>query len=113
MDNLVRIHNDVFDIAARLKEIDGGYYPVYNLKERRYEIHKEGMKNTLQLVLPYDSLDKRALDKVRETRVEYALKMIRKMDEENEKNRLKEERFKKSEAELFAKEVAKDLAKRS
>lgn len=113
MDNLVRIYNDVFDIAARLKEIDGAYYPVYNLTKKRYEVHREGMKVSLQVVIPYNSLDKRTLDRVRETRIEYAEKMIREMDEENERKREREEKSQKSEAEQKAKELLRDLAKRS
>ncbi len=112
MDNLVRIYNDVFDIATRLKEIDGGYYPVYNLTRKRFEIHHEGRRESLQVVLPYDGLDKRALDRVRETRIEYALKRIKEMDEQNEKRRLADEKSKKSDISLRAKEAFKDIAKR-
>ena len=98
MDCLVRIENDVFDIGARLKEIDGGYYPVYNLTKKRYEIHHEGLKNTLQVVLPYDGLDARAIQKVKETRIEYAMAKIREMDRENDKKRLEQENKNKEKA---------------
>lgn len=91
MDNLVRIENDVFDIGARLKEIDGGYYPVYNLTKKRYEIHHERAKNSLQVVLPYDSLDARAIQKVYKTRIENAIEMIKNMDKQNEILRKKEQ----------------------
>lgn len=98
MDALVRIENDVFDIGARLKEIDGGYYPVYNLTKKRYEIHHSGMKNTLQVVLPYDGLDARAIQKVRETRIEYAEAKLREIDRENEKRRIEQENKSKENA---------------
>ncbi len=98
MDALVRIESDVFDIGARLKEIDGGYYPVYNLTKNRYEIHHSGKKNTLQVVLPYDGLDARAIQKVRETRIEYADVKLREIDRENEKRRIEQENKSKENA---------------
>lgn len=109
MDNLVRISGDVFDIADRLKEIDGGYYPVYNLTKKRFEIHHENTRQSLQVVLPYKSLDKRALDKVRETRIEYALQKIKRMDEENELKRISEEKSKQSEMNERVKETFAQL----
>ena len=95
-DVVVKITHDVFDIADRLKEIDGAYYPVYNLSRERYEIHWGEGKNSLQLVIPYDSLDSRTIDRVRETRLEYVENALREMDRKNqelvkrEEERLKE-----------------------
>ena len=83
MDVRVEIREDVFDIATRLKEIDGDYYPVYNLTKKRFEIHHRGRKNSLQLVLPYDSLDARAIQRVRETRREWVENMLRDMEKQN------------------------------
>ena len=85
MDRLVHIRGDVYDVADRLKEIDDGYYPVYNLTKHRYEIHHARQKPTLCVVLPYDSLDCRAIDRVLRTRVENVEKFIREMDSQNEK----------------------------
>ncbi|MBQ2715133.1 MAG: hypothetical protein IJF76_05855 [Clostridia bacterium] len=91
-DVVVKITHDVFDIADRLKEIDGAYYPVYNLTKKRYEVHRGEGKNSCQVVLPYDSLDARCISRVRETRIEYVENMLRDMDRENEKIRKREER---------------------
>lgn len=85
MDACVEIQNDVFDVADRLKEIDGDYYPVYNLTRRRFEIHHRGRANTLQLVIPYDCLDARAIQRVKETRREWVENMLRDMDRQNAK----------------------------
>ena len=42
-----RIENDALDIAARLKEIDDGYFIVYNGYFKRLEVHnKKQGKNT-------------------------------------------------------------------
>lgn len=91
-DRVVKITHDVFDIADRLKEIDEGYYLVYNLTRKRYEVHHGEGEKSLQLVLPYDSLDARCVQRVRETRREYVENMLRDMDRENEKKRLQKER---------------------
>ena len=77
MDTRIEIRQDVFDIADRLKEIDGDYFPVYNLTKKRFEIHPRGRRDTLQLVLPYPSLDIRAIQRVRETRREWVENMLR------------------------------------
>ena len=92
LDRVVKITHDVFDIADRLKEIDGGYYPVYNLTRKRYEVHHGEGKNSCQLVLPYPTLDARCIQRVRETRREYVENMLREIDRENEKKRLEKER---------------------
>lgn len=87
MDVLVEIRGDVFDIADRLREIDGDYYPVYNLTKRRFEIHHRGRSKSLQLVLPYDSLDARAIKRVKETRREWVEKMLRDMEIQEQKQK--------------------------
>lgn len=113
MDNLVRISGDVFDIADRLKEIDGGYYPVYNLTRKRYEVHHDGAKNSLQVVIPYDSLDSRTIDKVRQTRREYVENMIREMDKNNELLKQKEEKERREKAYTLIDNTLSEIGRRS
>ena len=79
------IKNDVFDIADRLRQIDGGYYPVYNLTRRRYEIHHAQQRPTLCVVLPYDSLDSRAIDRLYATMAVDRDEYVRRIDEHNDK----------------------------
>ena len=82
----VMITNDVFDIAQRIKEIDQDYFVVYDKKLCRFEVHNKRQKpDTLSLVLPYDTLDCRAIDKVLSTRTEYVAKQLAMIDEYNEK----------------------------
>ena len=82
----VMITNDVFDIARRIKEIDQDYFVVYDKKLCRFEVHNKRQKpDTLSLVLPYDTLDCRAIDKVLSTRTEYIAKQLAMIDEYNEK----------------------------
>ena len=46
-----RIENDALDIAARLKEIDDGYFIVYNGYFKRLEVHnkKQGKNSQKRL----------------------------------------------------------------
>lgn len=100
--HLIKIYGDVFDIARRLKEIDPGYYPVYNKKRRRFEIYHEELLDGPACIPPFGELDSRTVAYVRETRRERAAAMIREMDginrrEELTKNRrLEDERLKKA-----------------
>lgn len=82
MDALVKISSDVLDIAARLKEIDPRYEVYRNLDKRRFEIHAMG---ALQLAVPFERLDARTLDLVRETRLENVDKLFEKLEEQNER----------------------------
>ena len=66
---LVPIENDVFDVAWELKKIDDGYRICFNKQKNRFEIHHVDCHPTLQLVVPYESLDYRTVLFVQKTRV--------------------------------------------
>ncbi len=86
MSRKVEINNDVFDIARRLKEIDDGYFVLYDKKLMRFEVHNRRQRpDTLCLVLPYDTLDCRAIERVLRTRLDNIEKELKTMDEFNEK----------------------------
>lgn len=85
MDVLVKIENDVFDIASRLKEIDSDYFVIYNRTKKRYEIHNEKQKPTLALVVPYNGLDSRTIGYVLKTKISRIDEIVREIDEHNEK----------------------------
>jgi len=82
--HLVKITNDVFDIAARLKEVDADYFVMYNIDKRRFEVHSRRLPEGMYAALPpFDRLDSRTVDYVRETRAERKdeiLKLIEKSD---------------------------------
>lgn len=64
----VRITDDVFFIASRLKEVDPTYYVVYDTEKRRYEVHSDGQRgNTLCFVVPFGRLDARTVEYARRT----------------------------------------------
>ena len=52
---LIKIENDLFDIAARLREIDSGYFVLFDTGKKVYQIHNAAQANgTYCLTLPYD-----------------------------------------------------------
>lgn len=86
MRGKIEITNDVFDIARRIKEIDGDYFVVYDARLDRFEVHNRRQRpDTLSLVLPYNTLDCRAIDKVLSTRAERVAALLAEMDRANEK----------------------------
>lgn len=90
MKNQILLESDPFYICQRIKEVDEGYFFVYNTSKKRYELHSSSQKgSTFALVIPYDCLDERAIFLARKTRIENIDKLIREMDAENEKREKK------------------------
>lgn len=86
------ITNDLFSIADRIKSIDDSYQIYYNGEKQRFEVYG-GKGNILQVVLPYNTLDCRSLDYVRNTRIERIEEMLEQVDRHNreiEKNAIKD-----------------------
>ena len=86
----VPVVSHVMDIPERLKELDEGYFVMLNVKTQKFEVwHEGGGEGALECVLPYDSLDERAVRHVREHRIERMDALIREIEAHNE--RLEEE----------------------
>lgn len=82
MQNLMEITDDLFDVAWRLKAVDGDYRLCYNVKASRYEVY--GRKNNQRaFVVPFDELDARTVDYARRTRAENIARLVAEMDREN------------------------------
>ena len=78
------IKDDLFGIAKRLRQIDKGYFAVFNYRHKRFEIHHGGQKgSTLCLIVPFNRLDGRVLDLVKKSRVENAGRLILEMEQSN------------------------------
>ena len=89
----IEITHDVFDIARRIKEIDEDYFILYDRRLMRFEVHNRRQRpNTLSLVLPYDRLDCRAIDKVLSTRMEVVYKQLAELEKFNENISAKRQR---------------------
>ena len=65
----IKIESDVFDIVNRVKDIDEGYYILYNQTNNNFELHNKYQKNTYCLTIPIDSLDSRVIDMIMYTNI--------------------------------------------
>lgn len=75
---------DVLGIEQRLREIDENYQLFFNTKLKRFEVHNgKNRGNTLAVVCPFSSLDKRLVDFVRRTRVERGREIFREIEDRN------------------------------
>ncbi len=77
------IEDDMFGVARRLREIDSGYFVFLNYKTGKFEVHNRRSSPTLCLVLPYETLDERTVNRVRYTRAERAKAIIADMERHN------------------------------
>lgn len=66
---LIAVKDDLFSVADRIKSIDDKYKIYYNGESRKFEV-RSAVDDSLQVVLPFDCLDCRAVDYVRKTRIE-------------------------------------------
>ena len=81
----IEIENDIFDIVKRLKEIDAGYFILYDLNINKFEVHNKNQKYTYCITYPYDDLDSRLLDIVLYSSVENIDNIVRDIDNNNDK----------------------------
>lgn len=81
---LIKIISDVFDITDRIKEIDAGYYAVYNTARHRYEIHNSGQCGSTFCIVCDTGLDSRVIDKLRKSRIQNIDKILKEIDKNNE-----------------------------
>ena len=99
------ISHDLFDIVKRLKQIDKKYFILYNKKSQKFEVHYKRSFGTLELVLPFDKLDKRTIDLVLSSRVENKKKILKQMEENNQKLEREKNQKLLDEASFKAKEM--------
>ena len=92
----IKITNDVYDVASRLKEMDPAYEVYFDTDLQKFTIWAFGVR---QAVLPYDELDILALEYVWKTRRENAEELIREIDRDNERKERAERQKLKDEVE--------------
>lgn len=64
----IKIENDVYDIANRIKQLDRNYEIYFNTSKNQYEVHNTAqIDGTYCLSVPYSILDERTLKLTRET----------------------------------------------
>lgn len=80
----IKIESDVFDIIKRIKEIDDGYFVLYDAEKDKFELHNSKQINTYCLTCPFDNLDSRLLDCVLYSSIGNIDKIIEEIDNNNE-----------------------------
>ncbi len=83
MDKLVKIENDMFDIASRIRSIDNNYQIYFNRGTARYEVHNSACNPSKQFDCPFDRLDARLLEYTASTRIERLDKILEEIDKSN------------------------------
>jgi hypothetical protein len=85
-ENRELIETSTLNIPERLKQIDPGYFLVRNHATSQWEVHHIGqVGNTLALNIPFQELDERTIQKVRETQIQYIDNIVAEMDRKNAK----------------------------
>ena len=80
----IKICGDVFNISKRIKDIDCGYYIVFNTFKQSYEIHNsKQIGSTFCLTLPFNELDERCLEYILKTQSSNIDEIIEKLEIEN------------------------------
>lgn len=93
----ILVEKDLFHIATRLKNIDNGYFILYNTKKNKYEVHNHNnLLGTYCFSVPYKTLDARTYYYALETRIENSDKLYLELEKEKEKKqKLRKEEFKR------------------
>ena len=81
------ITSDVFDIADRIKEVDGEYRLYYNFDQSRYEVRKRG-----EIAVTWTSdLSAGLITKLRETHVRRRTELLKEIERAEEQARREKE----------------------
>lgn len=78
----IAVTGDVFGIVGRLKEIDDKYFVMLNRATGRFEVHVRGQAMTLGCELPFEELDARTIEYVREHHSSRIKAILREMEEQ-------------------------------
>lgn len=81
----IKIESDVFDISKRIKEINEGYFIMYNLDNGKYELHCTDQPNSYCFSYPFENLDFRFIDMIYRTNIVHIDNIVQEIDINNNK----------------------------
>lgn len=81
----IKIESDVFDIVDRIKEIDDGYFIIYDTQKNKFEIHNKNQPNTYCFISKYDDLCNGVIDEIITSSVYNIDNIIEEIDRNNNK----------------------------
>lgn len=80
------IKSDVFDIVKRLKQIDDGYFVLFDTEKQKFELHNLFQPNTTYcLTLPFEFLDERTIHLTLKTLRKNQNDLFEEMERQNQK----------------------------
>ena len=83
---LIKIENDIFFLAERLREIDPDYFIALNTKSKNFEVHNLSQPiNSFCLLVPKNKLDPSLVEYVRKTRANRQKKLLAEIEAANQK----------------------------
>ena len=83
---LIKIENDIFFLAERLREIDPDYFIALNTKTKNFEVHNSSQPiNSFCLLVPKNKLDPSLVEYVRKTRANRQKKLLAEIEASNQK----------------------------
>ena len=82
-NGLIEIVNDLYDISARLRSVNGNYRLFYNTELKRYEVRNGGASGVLEFVVPFGELDARTVEYAMYSRVENADEIFGEIEKHN------------------------------
>ena len=83
---LIKIENDIFFLAGRLREIDPDYFIALNTKSKNFEVHNSSQPiNSFCLLVPKNKLDPSLVEYVRKTRANRQKKLLAEIETANQK----------------------------
>jgi len=108
---LIKISTDVFDIVDRVKEVDSGYFIVYNTVAHRYEVHNNKQFGSTFCIICDQGLNSTVITKLQKSKIENIDRILREIDENNAKIEQNASKSIKDEASFKLKEMF-DYAKK-
>ena len=60
----IKIESDVFDILNRIKEIDEGYFILFDDSKNGFEVHNHNQPDSYCFTSKYNTLDSRIIDEI-------------------------------------------------
>ena len=80
------VESDCLGVVQRLKEIDMGYFLIFDIDKKKYELHdKSQARDSYCLTFPFDEIDERMVDMARKTRVQNSDALFEEMERENKR----------------------------
>ena len=102
---LVKIENDAFNVAQRIKAINSGYYLVYNTGAHRYEVHNAKQHGSTFCITCDDGINEKVIFKLRKTKIENMQKLLDEIEKSNFDYEQELKRVEMDKAEFKAREM--------